>query len=85
MDYLNMQLREEKSHSNVGDESLQLYEQALASWTDDVPTCRYVNNIMSLSFLLPYIIEMSSFRNAILRHFLVSVGVNYYCGRGWRQ
>jgi len=36
-----MQLREEKSHSNVGDESLQLYEQALASWTDDVPTCRH--------------------------------------------
>ena len=39
MDFVNMQLREDKFGRT--EDSVQAYEQSLTSWTDDVPTCRW--------------------------------------------
>ena len=40
MEYLSMHLQELKFGRK--DENVEAYEQALTSWTDDVPTCRLV-------------------------------------------
>jgi len=50
MEYLSMHLPELKFGRK--DVNVQAYEQALTSWTDDVPTCRLVFGVIPRIFFL---------------------------------